>query len=240
MPRSEKITHANPVGLRPATTARISFADLFFWLGKTQENGRREFGDVSDPTDRISQIGRRYWSSNQRDLRYSSLCSCGLSSQTARSLGWRRSANEPGWLLTFFSFPAPAFQNRPFAFLVHNRPCARRQSGEAGRGAGRCLEVHAQVLCESDMTYGSSRARSVTKRICRSSCWLARLGRMEEDVSRVFDKSGTAEPPTPVARALLSHWLNSTAARWEVPRAAWSMAVRLAVRVGRWAQRSAG
>ena len=133
------------------------------------------------------------------------------------------------------------FQHRLFAFLVCTiASCARRQSGEAGRGAGRCLEVHAQVLCESDMTYGSSRARSVTKRICRSSCWLARLGRMEEDVSRVFDKSGTAEPPTPVARALLSHWLNSTAARWEVPRAAWSMAVRLSVRVGRRAQRSAG
>ena len=109
MPRSGSITHANPVGLRPAKTARVSFADLFFRLGKTKESGRREFGDVSDPTDRISQIGRRYWSSNQRDLRYSSLCSCGLSSQTARSLGWRRSANEPGWLLTFFSFPAPAF-----------------------------------------------------------------------------------------------------------------------------------
>ena len=89
----------------------------FFRLGETQENGRREFGDVSDPTDRISQIGRRYWSSNQRDLRYSSLCSCGLSSQTARSLGWRRSANEPGWLLTFFSFPAPAF----CFSCVHNR-----------------------------------------------------------------------------------------------------------------------
>ena len=101
------------------------------------------------------------------------------------------------------------------------------------------MEVHAQVLCESDMTYGSSRARSVTKRICRSSCWLARW-RIREDVSRVFDKSGKAEPPTPVARALLSHWLNSTAARWEVPRAAWSMAVRLSVRVGRRAQRSAG
>ena len=134
--------------------------------------------------------------------------------------------------------PFCRFHNR-LCFSVHNRSCARRQSGEAGRGAGWCLEVHAQVLCESDMTYGSSRARSVTKRICRSSCWLARW-RIREDVSRVFDKSGTAEPPTPVARALLSHWLNSTAARWEVPRAAWSMAVRLSVRVGRRAQRSAG
>ena len=138
-------------------------------------------------------------------------------------------------LLTFFFVSSTGF----LLFLCTIASCARRQSGEAGRGAGRCLEVHAQVLCESDMTYGSSRARSVTKRICRSSCWLARW-RIREDVSRVFDKSGTAEPPTPVARALLSHWLNSTAARWEVPRAAWSMAVRLAVRVGRWAQRSAG
>ena len=135
MPRSGKITHANPVGLRPAKTARVSVADLFFRLGKPKKTGDENSDDVSDPTDRISQIGRRDWSSNQRDLRYSSLCSCGLSSQTARSLGWRRSANEPGWLLTFFSFPAVLL------FLCTIASCAR-QSGEAGGAQGgvwRCM-----------------------------------------------------------------------------------------------------
>ena len=137
MPRSEKsLTRTLSACVRQKQRALVLL--ISFWgLGKTKESGRREFGVVSDPTDRISQIGRRYWSSNQRDLRYSSLCSCGLSSQTARSLGWRRSANEPGWLLTFFSFPAPLF---PLPSCT-NRSCAR-QSGEADGAQGdvwRCM-----------------------------------------------------------------------------------------------------
>ena len=131
-------SRVSPVGLRPAKTARVSVADLFFRLGKTKENGRREFGGVSDPTDRISQIGRRYWSSNQRDLRYSSLCSCGLSSQTARSLGWRRSAKTQGWLLTFFVGTSIGVSRFLFA---KDRSCAR-QTGEAGGtqgGVWRCV-----------------------------------------------------------------------------------------------------
>ena len=131
-------SRVSPVGLRPAKTARVSFADLFFSARENQRKRATRIRTTSDPTDRISQIGRRYWSSNQRDLRYSSLCSCGLSSQTARSLGWRRSANAQGWLLTFFF----RFQHRLFPLpLCTNRSCAR-QNGETGGtqgGVWRCM-----------------------------------------------------------------------------------------------------